>query len=57
MPDAKTNTNTAIMFSPRLNSACSATASGITSRGKRILRRRLSRSTNEVTPRLVVSEK
>ena len=45
------------MFSPRLKSACSATDSGITSRGKRTLRRRFSRSTSEVTPRLVVSEK
>ena len=52
-----TKTNTATMFSPRLNSECSATASGITSRGKRILRSRLSRSTSDVTPRLVVSAK
>ena len=53
----KTNTNTAIMFASRLKSDGSATDSGITRRGKRILRRRFSRSTSEVTPRLVASAK
>ena len=50
-------TKTTIRLSPRLKSECSVTDSGITMRGKRILRSRFSRSISERTPRLVVSEK
>ena len=57
MPEMNTKTNTATMFAIRLKSAARATESGITSRGKRILRSRFSRSTSDVTPRLVASAK
>ena len=52
-----TNTKTATRLAHRLKKAASVTDRGITSRGKRILRSRFSRSTSEVTPRLVASEK
>jgi hypothetical protein len=57
MPEASTKPNTTIRLSPRLKREWSATASGMTNRGKRTLRSRFSRSTSAFTPRAVVSEK
>jgi len=51
------NTITAASVIIRLNSDVSVIASGITSRGKRTLRSRCSRSTSEERPLLVVSAK
>ncbi len=49
--------NTAISVMPRLNSAVSTTAVGITSRGKAILRSMLSRATSAPTELPVTSPK
>jgi hypothetical protein len=56
-PEAIAKMKTAIRVMPRLNSAVSTTDSGITSRGKRILRSMLSRATSEPRQLPVTSPK
>src|SRR5436309_3906859 len=57
IPNPRTNTNTTIRFSSRLNSAVSTTDSGIASRGNCVLRTIPSWLAIEVTPIVVASWK
>ena len=57
MPSMRMKTNTASRFAARLSIEVTTTASGITMRGKCILRTRLSRLTTARTAPFVASEK